>query len=170
MDALAEEADTHKRDLYRSFASKKDLFGEAVHWRCAEFLKAGEVREERQTSPTLVLTNLGHRLIEMAVHPDAVALQRAVIGDLERHPKLGAWLIEASYGAATDLLAPRLKLWHQQGRMRVTDPRESAAEFVECAVGRFLGRALMGADGAPSRKLVARHLNVTIENFLNQHA
>jgi hypothetical protein len=116
------------------------------------------------------LTNLGTRLIQLTLRPDAIALQRAVIGDLGRHPKLGEWLHAASLCAAAELLTPQLKLWDQQRRLRVSDPRAAAEEFIESATGRFVIRAVLGVGEPPGRRQIARHLNGVIEFFLGAYA
>lgn len=169
MDAVAEAAETNKREIYRNFASKKDLFCEAVAFRCRELLEGGGEAEPLDV-PTVVLTHFGHRLIQIVVRPRTVALERAVVGDLERHPKLGAWLLEASMGTAADILTPKLKAWHRQGRLRVPEPRESAIEFIDAVVGKFNGRAILGAGAPPTKREIAKHLNAQIEIFLNTHA
>lgn len=169
MDALAESADSHKRELYRLFASKKDLFREAVALRCRQRL-ASRDHADADVAPTVYLTHFGVRLIQLIVSPRTIALQRAIIGDLERHPKLGAWLMDAAVSTAADLLAPRLRQWHRQGRMRVPEPRDAAVEFIEAVAARFNTRALLGAAPPPSKREMGKHLNAAIELFLNTYA
>jgi len=169
MDALADAADSHKRELYRLFASKKDLFREAVSLRCRHRLGNGD-RNDSDVAPTVYLTHFGVRLIELIVTRRTIALQRAIIGDLDRHPKLGAWLMDAMMATAADVLVPKLRQWHRQGRMRVPEPREAAVEFIEAVAARFNTRALLGAAPPPSKREMAKHLNASIELFLNTHA
>lgn len=169
MDALADAADSHKRELYRLFASKKDLFREAIAHRCRQRF-GGPDQPDDDVAPTVYLTHFGHRLIELIVSPRTVGLQRALIADLDRHPRLGAWLLEAAMTTTADVLSPKLRQWHRQGRMRVPDPRASAVEFIELVGARFSLRALLGAAPPPSKREIARHLNAAIEIFLNTHA
>ncbi len=167
MEALAEAADSHKRELYRLFASKKDLFREAVALRCRERLT--DDRPEGTVAPTAYLTLFGHRLIQMAVTPRTITLQRAVIADLDRHPKLGAWLLEASQDTAAEILVPKLRLWHRQGRMRVPEPRKAALDFIRLVTASFNTRAVLGVSPQPSRREMGKQLNAAIEIFLNSH-
>lgn len=169
MDALADAADSHKRELYRLFTSKKDLFGEAVALRCRQRLLNRE-HADPDVAPTVYLTHFGVRLIQLIVTPRTVTLQRAIIGDLDRHPKLGVWLMDAMMTTAADVLVPKLRQWHRQGRMRVPEPREAAVEFIEAVAARFNTRALLGAAPPPSKREMGRHLNAAIELFLDTHA
>ena len=89
MDAIAREAGVSKATVYAHFANKEELFGAVIaglserrfHGFSAEALDPGDIEASLLTIATLFL--------DLVLSPEAIALNRTIIGEVTRFPALG---------------------------------------------------------------------------------
>src|SRR5438128_9383557 len=89
MDAIARQAGVSKATVYAHFTSKETLFG-AVIAHLSERRYGGfsaEALDPRDIESSL--TTIAVRFLDLVLSPEAIALNRIIIGEVTRFPVLG---------------------------------------------------------------------------------
>src|SRR5688572_6206965 len=89
MDAIAREAGVSKATVYAHYTGKEELFGAVVahlsqrrfHGFSVEALDPGDIEAS--------LTTIAARFLDLVLSPEAIALNRIIIGEVTRFPVLG---------------------------------------------------------------------------------
>jgi AcrR family transcriptional regulator len=148
VEAIAERARISKRTFYHRFPDKSALFGAVVH-RIIEGLRpppdiplfAGETIDE-------ILRRLAKLMLQAALTPAALALNRLVVAEAQRFPDLAAALDhEGSTAEVLKGIAALLDRETAAGRFKLTNSGFAAAQYMQLVIAIPQKRAI--GVGAP---------------------
>ena len=143
MDAIAREAGVSKATVYAHYHSKEELFGAVVadlserrfHGFSAEALDPADIEPSLLTIAT--------RFLDLVLSPEAIALNRILIGEVSRFPVLG----EVFWAAGPERTRVQVEAFVRRaaaaGTLSVPDPRLAAEQFVALARGEIHQRSLL---------------------------
>lgn len=154
MEEIALAAGTAKRTLYSRFPAKSDLFRAVVIDYSAKTL--GVMPQGSRAGAALADSLYDHciRLMEIALAPDVVALQRIIRAEVERFPELAA-SFEFARDQALDHLTRRLSGAVEAGEIALADVRFAAQQLMALTVemeARCVGMGLAPAHVTPQAR------------------
>jgi AcrR family transcriptional regulator len=160
-----------KRTLYQRFQGKPPLFG-AVLQRLVARLRPPDIDVERLfEGPSLrvILTKLAERVLEAALVPEAIALNRMIVAEAARFPEVAEM---ANQMGARQEAVERIAALLQRDAPKATSPsraRFAAEQFLQMVIASPQRRALgLGPPmSAADRRAWARD---TVALFLDGHA
>jgi TetR/AcrR family transcriptional repressor of mexJK operon len=152
MDAIAREAAVSKATVYAHFAGKEELFGAVVADLSARRFGGftAEALDPRDIAASLM--TMAVRFLDLVLSPEAIALNRIIIGEVTRFPALGEVFWAAGPERSRVQIEAFLRRAAAAGSLAVPDARLAAEQFVALARGEIhLRRLLRLRDpGAPA--------------------
>jgi len=144
LDTINRAVGGSKRDLYKLFADKADLFGEVVSLLAAErasrmqttIVKGGSVEES--------LGAAGRSFLQGLMEPRTIALHKLLVTDGERAPQAAANFLREGPSRAYAAMADVLAAHAAAGQIEIADPVGSARLFLDAISGALQLRALLG--------------------------
>src|SRR5258707_4234253 len=122
MDAVGREAGVSKATIYAHFGSKEELFGAVV----------ADVAEQRfggfsalELDPLDIEASLGtiaRRFLDLVLSPEAVAVNRIIIGEVTRFPVLGEVFWQSGPERNRNQIEGFLRRAAQAGSLTVDEP------------------------------------------------
>ncbi len=143
MDAIAREAGVSKATLYAHFTGKEELFGAFVA-RLSERRFGGFSVEA--LDPCDIEASLGaiaHRFLDLILSPEAIALNRIIVGEVTRFPVLGEVFWAAGPERQRTQIEAFLRRAVEAGTLTIPDPRLAAEQFAALARGEIHLRSLL---------------------------
>jgi TetR/AcrR family transcriptional regulator, mexJK operon transcriptional repressor len=149
MDTIAREAGVSKATVYAHFTGKEELFGAVVarlserrfHGFSSEALDPVDIEAS--------LLTIAIRFLDLVLSPEAIALNRIIIGEVTRFPVLG----EVFWAAGPERTRVQIEIFLRRataaGSLVVADPRLAAEQFLALARGEIHLRRLLrlGVEG-----------------------
>src|ERR1700751_1458696 len=89
MDAIAREAGVSKATVYAHFGSKEELFGAVVADVAAQRFGGFSALDLDPLGTAASLNPIAHRVLDLMLSPEEVAVTRIIIGEVTRFPALG---------------------------------------------------------------------------------
>lgn len=166
MDAIAREAGVSKATVYAHFANKEELFGAVIaglserrfHGFSAEALDPGDIEASLLTIATLFL--------DLVLSPEAIALNRTIIGEVTRFPALG----EVFWAAGPERTRVQIEAFFRRavatGSLAIPDPRLAAEQFVALARGEIHLRSLLRLEAEGDEPGLAAAAESAVATFL----
>lgn len=147
VDAIAREAGASRKTVYARYADKSEIFIAAIG-HLLERALANPLGTPRKIDPSesarTVLTRIAGDIARAASDPQSTGLNRLILGEAHRDPKLGRLAIEQQ-GRARAGVAATLAELHSTGRLpRLRDPERAAAMFIEMTAGLPRRHAVFG--------------------------
>jgi AcrR family transcriptional regulator len=166
MDRIAREAGVSKATVYAHFAGKEELFGAVVaglserrfHGFSAEALDPRDIAAS--------LTTIAARFLDLILSPEAIALNRIIIGEVTRFPVLGEVFWEAGPERTRVQIEAFLRRAAAAGTLALADPREAAEQFVALARGEIHLRSLLRLENPGDADAIATAVASTVGTFL----
>jgi len=170
MDAIAREAGVSKATVYAHYHSKEELFGAIVadlserrfHGFSAEALDPADIEASLLTIAT--------RFLDLVLSPEAIALNRILIGEVSRFPVLG----EVFWAAGPERTRVQVEVFLRRaaaaGTLRVPDPRLAAEQFVALARGEIHLRSLLRLEDPGDASALAAAAASSVATFLRAFA
>lgn len=150
MDRVAREAGASKATVYAHFTGKEELFG-AVVARVSERRFGGfsaEALDPRDIERSLM--TIATRFLDLILSPEAIALNRIIIGEVTRFPVLAQVFWQAGPERSRAQIEAFLDRAVAAGSLRISDPRAAAEQFAALARGEIHYRSLtQPGDAAP---------------------
>jgi AcrR family transcriptional regulator len=165
VDAIARAARVSPKTIYGRFGSKEGLFAASLEERVGEVLAALGAPIASGTDARAVLEDFATRLLAATSSAEALMMQRLVIAESARFPKLGLAFFEAGPRRGIATLAAFFARATAAGHLRVTDPQPAAEMFAGALLGVPL-RAALVARARPTRKAMQRRAAETVAFFL----
>lgn len=166
MDAIAREAGVSKATVYAHFADKAALFGAVVRHlserRFGGF--SAEALDAEDVEGSLIL--YARRFLELVLSPEAIALNRVIIGEVTRFPELGEAFWQAGPARSRAQIEAFLRRGNAAGTLSVQDPRQAAEQFVALARGEIHMRQLLRPEGEITPKAIAAAAGGAVRMFL----
>src|SRR6266853_858969 len=166
MDAIAREAGVSKATLYAHFTGKEELFG-AIVARLSERRFGGFSVEA--LDPVDVEASLGaiaHRFLDLILSPEAIALNRIIIGEVTRFPVLAQVFWAAGPERTKAQIEAFLRRAAETGSLAVPDPRLAAEQFAALARGEIHYRSLLQPADAADPAALAAAASGAVSTFL----
>lgn len=166
MDAIAREAGVSKATVYAHYRSKEELFGAVVahlserrfHGFSAEALDPADI----ETS----LLTIATRFLDLVLSPEAIALNRILIGEVTRFPVLGEVFWAAGPERTRVQVEAFLRRADTAGTLSVPDPRLAAEQFVALARGEIHLRSLLRLEDSGDAAALSAAAENAVATFL----
>lgn len=167
LEAIARDAGTAKKTVYRQFGDKAALFVAVVSRLADEWAREVSAIGRDEGGLEAILRRLALRMIEASSGPQSVALHRAVIAEAVHFPEL-ARCYEAAFSHSLATLAELLVHEAEAARLDFGDggARLAAEQFVAVTGLMVRRRALLGFD-APEAAEQDRLADRAVALFLN---
>lgn len=143
MDQIAREAGASKATVYAHFASKEELFGAVVAEMSERYFRGFSASELDPIEVAASLTTLARRFLDLVLSPEAVALNRIIIGEVTRFPALGEVFWQAGPERSRVQIETFLRRAAAAGTLAVAEPREAAEQFASLVRGEIHLRHLL---------------------------
>lgn len=143
MDAIARAAGVSKATVYAHYTGKEELFGAVVGRLTERRLHGFSVAALDPGDITASLTTIAARFLDLVLSPEAIALNRIIIGEVTRFPALGEVFWAAGPEHHRVELEKFLRRAAQATDLAVPDPRLAAEQFLALARGEIHQRALL---------------------------
>jgi TetR/AcrR family transcriptional regulator, mexJK operon transcriptional repressor len=166
MDAIAREAGVSKATVYAHYHGKEELFGAVVahlserrfHGFSAEALDPADIEASLLTIAT--------RFLDLVLSPEAIALNRILIGEVTRFPVLGEVFWAAGPERTRVQVEAFLRRAAAAGTLSVPDPRLAAEQFVALARGEIHLRSLLRLEDSGDAAALSAAAENAVATFL----
>ncbi len=142
MDGVSGRAGVSKATIYAHFESKDQLFAAVIRRRCDRSAAFAPPEDKADARSTLRL--LGHRLLDLLLQPDTLAMYRVVVAEAVRQPDLAKAFYESGPGAGKAQIAEVFADLDRRGKLAVPDPRQAADLFTGMLRTDLFMRTLLG--------------------------
>jgi AcrR family transcriptional regulator len=146
VDEIARRAGVAKPTVYNRFGDKRNLFVEAVNRgvvRSGERTQAAiAALDPRSADLRRALEELGLALVGCVAHEEGAAVVRLQLVERPRFPEIIDGAVNRE--RTVDALAGKLAQLATTGRLRLTDPRRAASQFLALVTDDALVRSGMG--------------------------
>ena len=136
MSAIASELGGSKGTLWNYFPSKEVLFGAVLDRATIAFRDELRVKLTKADSLEKVLGRLCETFISKLNSPEAIALQRLVVGEAGRFPEMGRIYYERAPQPTLELMAGYIGTVMEQGLLRRENPLHTAQYLVAMCTAR----------------------------------
>ena len=166
MSSIAVRVGGSKATLYNYFSSKEELFAAVIEEKCrdvqAMFLDFNpETADFRK-----VLTQLGERLVHLALRDDSIATFRLITAESARFPELGRLFYMGGRQRGKQILGDFLARAQKAGKLRPGNPRDMAVLFVELCKGELVLLKVWNVQPKPSEKEIKATIATAVTVFL----
>jgi TetR/AcrR family transcriptional repressor of mexJK operon len=165
MDAIAREAAVSKATVYAYFASKEELFGAVIAGECERGFAAFSAHELDPLEPALSLAIVGRRFLGLILSPEALALQRIILGEVSRFPVLGEVFWRAGPERSVSQIEAFMKRAQEAGTLVFDDPRAAGEQFVALLRGEVQLRHLLGLEREADEARIERAVELAVATF-----
>jgi AcrR family transcriptional regulator len=159
MSAIAQEMGGSKGTLWSYFSSKEELLGAVLDSAATAFQSFMASALDPDQDIRVVLTRFCETFLERISRPEAIALQRLIIGQAERFPEIGRLFYDRAPAINHATLARFFSQQMAAGIIRADDPNEAARMLLDLCTGGYHDLVLYGvaaADAAVERREAAR--------------
>ncbi|MBA2934306.1 TetR/AcrR family transcriptional regulator [Sphingomonas sp. CGMCC 1.13654] len=146
MSGIAAGLGGSKGTLWSYFGSKEDLFAAVLDSATAAFRSVMSAVLDPRLPIDRVLTSFAGKFLTRITMPDAIALQRLIISEVERFPEIGRIFYDRAPGRSRELLAHYLAGQMEIGALRKDDPDEAAGLLLGLCAGGYPQRLLWGIE------------------------
>lgn len=166
MDAIAREAGVSKATVYAHFTGKEELFGAVVGDMSERFFRGFSASELDPVAVGASLAALARQFLDLVLSPDAVALNRILIGEVVRFPALGEVFWRAGPERTRVQIETFLRRAEAAGTLALPDPREAAEQFASLVRGEIHLRRLLHLEAPPNPAATAAAARSAVATFL----
>ena len=143
MDAIAREAGVSKATVYAHFHGKEELFGAVIAHLSERRFGGFSADALDPLDIAASLTTIARRFLDLVLSPEAIALNRIIIGEVIRFPVLGQVFWTAGPERIRAQIEAFLRRAAEAGSLAIPDPRMAAEQFAALARGEIHLRSLM---------------------------
>jgi AcrR family transcriptional regulator len=166
MDAIAREAGVSKATVYAHFGSKEELFGAVVADVAEQRFGGFSALELDPRDVEASLETIARRFLDLVLSPEAVAVNRIIIGEVARFPALGNVFWQAGPERNRLQIEEFLRRAAKAGSLAIDDPRLAAEQFASLVRGEIHLRCLFGLDGPRTDDALADIVTSAVATFL----
>ena len=166
MDRIAREAGVSKATVYAHYHSKEELFGAVVADLSARRFHgfSAEALDPRDIEASLL--TIAGRFLDLVLSPEAIALNRILIGEVTRFPVLGEVFWAAGPERTRVQIEAFLRRADAAGSLSIADPRLAAEQFVALARGEIHLRSLLRLEDPGDAAALASAAESAVALFL----
>ncbi|TMJ62331.1 MAG: TetR/AcrR family transcriptional regulator [Alphaproteobacteria bacterium] len=166
MDAIAREAGVSKATVYAHFGSKEELFGAVVADVAEQRFGAFSAFELDPQDIEASLNTIARRFLDLVLSPEAVAVNRIIIGEVTRFPALGEVFWQAGPERNRAQIEEFLQRAAEAGSLAVADPRLAAEQFASLVRGEIHLQRLFGFESQDDPVVRAQVAGSAVATFL----
>ncbi len=148
MSAIAKEMGGSKGTLWSYFSSKEELFAAVIDAAAASFQSFMGATLDTKQDVQVVLTRFCETFIARISSPEAIALQRLVVGEVKRFPEIGRVFAEhgpiINHAKVTAFLAHHMAA----GVLPAEDPGEAAQLLLDLCTSGHHDRVLFAVEAS----------------------
>lgn len=153
MDAIARAAGASKATVYAYFPSKEELFGAVVARESERYAQGFTASELDPHDVQRSLGTIAHRFLALLLSPDVIAINRIIIGEVARFPRLA----EVFWGAGPERVRVQLEGFLRRaaaaGTLDIADARLAAGQFASLVRGETHLQHLLGLGSGDDKAL-----------------
>src|SRR5690349_16523092 len=142
MDAIARQAGVSKATVYAHFHGKEELFGAVIAHVSERRFHGFSVDALDPVDIEASLTTIAARFLDLILSPEAIALNRIIIGEVNRFPALGQVFWAAGPDRTRAQIEAFLRRAAATGSLGLADVRLAAEQFAALARGEIHYRSL----------------------------
>ena len=169
MDQIAREAGVSKATVYAHFHAKEELFGAVIAHVSERRFHGFSVDALDPFDIEASLMTIAARFLDLILSPEAIALNRIIIGEVTRFPALGQVFWVAGPERTRAQIEAFLQRAAASGSLAIPDVRLAAEQFAALARGeihyRSLSRLERPADPASLRAAAANAVATFLRAF-----
>jgi AcrR family transcriptional regulator len=166
---IATRAQVSKRDLYALFGSKHAMLTACIRERASLMRQPLELAASIPSSREAVaatLVELGTSILNVACHPDVLAIHRLAIAESDRAPAIAPTLDSSGREANHAALGAWLARAQAQGLVGAGDPAALATHFLAMLWGGLLIQLLLRVRDAPTPDEIGSRARAATEAVL----
>lgn len=167
MTAIARRAGVSTRTLYRLIPTKADLFRQVIRRRIGTFALAVDALEDGAADVAVGLERLLTAYATLSLGPEAVAMQRLVLGENSRFPELGRAFYEDAIKGTMHLMTEWLERQCRRNLIRLDDPSLAAGMLRGMMILEPQRAAMLGQAKLPNAAQIASRAKACAKLFLN---
>jgi AcrR family transcriptional regulator len=168
VDEIVRTVGGSKTNIYNHFQSKEGLFVAIVKGLCEEFLASFVTISVSSLGVKEGLRTLALALLGTLLQDRHLAFQRLIIAETARFPALGRTWFESGPERSRSIIAQFIEKQQRAGRLRRSDPHQSATHFHDMITFDLFCRAMLGDK--PSDDEIRQRIDMAIDVFLHGFA
>ena len=169
MDMIARDAGVSKATVYAHFTSKEALFGAVIVHLSERRYGGFSVEALDPADIEASLTTIALRFLDLVLSPEAIALNRIIIGEVTRFPVLGEVFWAAGPERTREQIEAFLRRAVACGSLTIADLRLATEQFITLARGEIHLRSLLRLeqpdDPAPHEAAAASAVATILRAF-----
>ena len=166
MDAIAREAAVSKATVYAHFNSKEALFGAVVADVAEQHFAGFTALELDPHDIEASLTTIARRFLDLVLSPEAIAVNRIIIGEVTRFPALSEVFWQAGPERNRIQIEGFLRRAAAAGSLAIDDVRLAGEQFRSLLRGEIYLRRLFGLEGRDGPAALAGAAARAVHTFL----
>jgi len=166
MDAIAHEAGVSKATVYAHFHGKEELFGAVIAHVSERRFHGFSVDPLDPRDIEISLTTIAARFLDLVLSPEAIAVNRIIIGEVTRFPALGQVFWAAGPERTRAQIEAFLRRAAAAGSLAIPDVRLAAEQFAALARGELHYRSLSRQEAPPDPAVLAAAATNAVATFL----
>jgi TetR/AcrR family transcriptional regulator, mexJK operon transcriptional repressor len=163
VEEISRTSGVAKGFIYARYADKGALFTEAIERLMADVMGTLHLAEPLPDDVEDGLVALGHRMLDTALQPEALAFFRQFIAEAGRLSDLARHFVERS--PLITLIGDVLRTYADRGAIKITDPPLAAEHFAILVIGVPRMKALFVGRELPAEE--ERRLRAAVRLFLD---
>ena len=165
LDLIVAEGGGSRREIYRFFGGKEELFESVVESVCDEILSFLDDTDFSGQTPAEALTTIGRAYLSTLLHPRTLALYRAVMSEAPRAPRVAKLFFRAGPKETKRRLSAYLAQCRRQGLLEIPDSDFAASQFVGLITADLHIRAALDPAYRPTQQEQERNVAAAVEMF-----
>jgi TetR/AcrR family transcriptional regulator, mexJK operon transcriptional repressor len=170
MDRIAREAGVSKATVYAHYHAKEELFGAVIAHVSERRFHGFSVDALDPLDIEASLTTIAARFLDLILSPEAIALNRIIIGEVTRFPALGQVFWVAGPERTRAQIETFLRRAAASGSLAIPDVRLAAEQFAALARGELHYRSLSRSEGPTDPAALDAAAASTVATFLRAFA
>ena len=168
VDEIVRAVGGSKTNIYNHFGNKEGLFVAIVKGMSQDLLASFVTIDVSALGVEEGLRSLALALLGIVLQDRHLAFQRIIIAETARFPALGRAWFESGPETSRSIIARFVEEQQQAGRLRPSDPHQSATLFHDMITFDLLHRAMLGDK--PSDDEIRHRIDTAIDAFLHVFA
>jgi AcrR family transcriptional regulator len=164
VDEIVRSVGGSKTNIYNHFYNKEGLFLAIVKGLCEDLLASFVTIDVSALDVEEGLRTLALALLGILLQDRHLAFHRLIIAETARFPALGRAWFESGPEKSRSIIAHFIKKQQRAGRLRRSDPHQSATLFHDMIIFDLLHRAMLGDK--PSDDEIRHRIDTAIDAFL----
>jgi AcrR family transcriptional regulator len=165
VDEIVRSVGGSKTNIYNHFCNKEGLFLAIVKGLCEDLLASFVTIDVSSLDVDEGLRTFALALLGILLQDRHLAFHRLIIAETARFPALGRAWFESGPEKSRSIIAQFIEKQQRAGRLRPSDPHQSATLFHDMIIFDLLHRAMLGDK--PSDDEIRHRIDTAIDAFLH---